>query len=158
VDTHHLADLRALLDSQRFAVLATRQDSGQPYASLVAFWASADLQYLAFCTLRATRKYANLSADGRVALLIDSRENQETDLHEAAAVTILGDCVEIRGDAREEVAGRFLARHPAMEGFVRSPGCAVMRVAVRTFLLVTRFQNVVELHPEVAGDVDPTAR
>jgi hypothetical protein len=33
-----------------------------------------------------------------------------------------------------------------MAAFVDSPACAVMRVDVQSYYLVTRFQNVVELH------------
>jgi len=55
--------LRELFVSQRLAVLATHDDDGQPYASLMAFAATDDLKYLLVVTGRPTRKYANLSAD-----------------------------------------------------------------------------------------------
>lgn len=144
--SEHARQIRALVENQRFAVLSTRQDDGHPYASLVAFCVDADLKHLVFCTLRSTRKFANLAAEGRVALLIDNRSNDETDLQQAAAVTVLGACVEARGDERSTLSACFLNRHPAMSDFVRSPGCAVMKVDVRTYYLVTRFQNVIELH------------
>lgn len=150
-----LETVRELLQSQRFAVLSTRQQSGQPYASLVSFWTGPDLSQIVFCTLRATRKYDNLAADGRVALLVDNRSNQQTDLQEAAAVTVLGDCHEARGEERDRLAALFLHRHPAMAEFVRSPGCAVMRVDVQVHLLVTRFQNVIELHVHGGAPHDP---
>ncbi|MBW2523074.1 MAG: pyridoxamine 5'-phosphate oxidase family protein [Deltaproteobacteria bacterium] len=139
--------LRRLLDSQRFAVLATQQQGGHPYTSLLAFTVADDLATLTFCTLRTTRKFANLEAEPRVSLLIDDRDNAETDLQDAAAVTVLGEAEELTGDAREREVDRFLGRHPAMADFIRSPGCALMRVAVRAYYLVTRFQNVIELYP-----------
>ena len=153
--SEHARQTRALLDSQRFAVLSTREDDGHPYASLVAFCAEPDLKQMVFCTLRSTRKFANLEAEGRVALLIDNRSNEETDLQQAAAVTVLGDCKEAKGDERSALADCFLRRHPAMAGFVRSPGCAVMRVDVRSYYLVTRFQNVIELHVQDGEHDDP---
>jgi hypothetical protein len=61
-------------------------------------------------------------------------------------VTILGRCAEALGDERLRLAEPFLAKHPDMAEFVRSPGCAVMRVDVSVHYLVTRFQNVIELH------------
>lgn len=143
--SEHAAQIRALVETQRFAVLSTRQDDGQPYANLVAFFAGPDLQQVVFCTLRSTRKFANLTSEGRVALLIDNRSNDETDLNGAAAVTVLGACVEAQGDERASLAERFLGRHPTMGEFVRSPSCAVMRVDVQSYYLVTRFQNVIEL-------------
>ena len=60
--------LRELFESQNLGVLATHH-SGQPYASLVAFYATEDLRHLFFVTPKATRKFENLKADSRVALL-----------------------------------------------------------------------------------------
>ena len=90
--------------------------------------------------------WRQLEAEGRVALLIDNRSNDETDLQQAAAVTVLGACTEALGEERSKLSDWFLNRHPAMADFVRSPGCAVMKVDVRYYYLVTRFQNVIELH------------
>jgi hypothetical protein len=142
----HIEQVRSLLGSQRFAVLATRQEDGHPYASLIAFWAADDFTHLTFCTLRTTRKFENLIAEGRVALLIDNRSNDATDLHQAAAVTVRGSCREVTGPPRDEISELFLARHPTMKDFVDSPSCAVMRVDISSYYLVTRFQNVIELH------------
>jgi heme iron utilization protein len=77
--------LRALFRTQRLAVLST-QGSGQPYASLVAFVASDDLQYLYFATARTTRKYHHLDVDPRVAMLMDNRSNLESDVSCYAAL------------------------------------------------------------------------
>lgn len=153
--SEHARHIRALVETQRFAVLSTHQSDGHPYASLVAFCVDPNLKQMVFCTLRSTRKFANLEAEGRVALLIDNRSNEETDLQEAAAVTVLGVCEEARGDERGALADCFLKRHPAMAEFVRSPGCAVMKVDVRSYYLVTRFQNVIELHV-LDGEHDDT--
>ena len=88
--------LQDLLATQSFAVLAT-QEEHQPYGSLVAFAASHDLRSLVFATPRATRKYANLVRNPKVALVIDDRTNQEADLHGAIAVTATGSVAEAKG-------------------------------------------------------------
>jgi nitroimidazol reductase NimA-like FMN-containing flavoprotein (pyridoxamine 5'-phosphate oxidase superfamily) len=137
--------MRQLFNSQRFAVLAT-QRQGQPYANLVAFAASEDLKSIYFATARATRKYANISADSRVTMLIDNRSNQDSDFSKAAVVTVTGKAREVPAERREEVLVAYLAKHPMLEEFVRSPSCALMRVQVETYYLVQRFQNVMELH------------
>ena len=87
-------NLRKLLRSQPLAVLAT-QNQGQPYASLVAFASSDDLKSLYFATTRATRKYANLSGDSRVAMLVDNRSNNASDFSLAMAATATGTAVEV---------------------------------------------------------------
>lgn len=154
-ESEHGQELRSLLESQRFAVLSTRREDGQAYASLVAFSVSPDLKRLTFCTQRATRKFANLEVEDRVALLVDNRSNEELDLQKAAAVTILGRCAEVSGEGRADLSEAFLARHPALAAFVKSPGCAVMEVKVHSYYLVTRFQNVVEFHVQEGGRGDP---
>jgi nitroimidazol reductase NimA-like FMN-containing flavoprotein (pyridoxamine 5'-phosphate oxidase superfamily) len=83
------ATLRDLLMSQRLAVLATQVDK-HPYTSLVAFAATEDLRLLVFATDRATHKFANLSANPGVAMLVDDRSHREADLSEATAVTATG--------------------------------------------------------------------
>ena len=79
-----LTIIRNLLESQRLAVLST-QNHGQPYCNLIAIAAADDLKYLLFATTRATRKYANLMADSRVAVLVDNRRNDPADFTGAAA-------------------------------------------------------------------------
>jgi len=137
--------LKDLLGSQGLAVLSTQQ-AGQPYASLVAFAASADLIHLFFVTPKTTRKFANLTSDARVALLINSSTNQVSDFHRAIAVTAVGHAKEITGTDREVSLARYLAKHPHLEEFAKSPTCAMVQVTVRSYILVQNFQNVTELH------------
>ena len=137
--------IRELFGSQRLAVLGT-QSGGQPYANLVAFVASDDLKSIFFATARATRKYANIEADSRVTVLIDNRSNQEADFSKAAAVTATGRAQEVGERERELITATYLAKHPMLEEFVRSPSCAMLKVQVETYYLVSRFQNVMELH------------
>ena len=144
-DTDHLKEMiRELLGSQKLSVLAT-QMQGQPYTTLIAFAATEDLKYLLFATNRATRKYANIMADHRVALLIDSRANLETYFTQAAAVTSLGSAWEVHGQERQRYLSLYLQKHPYLEDFVSSPDTALLRLQVDKYLLVTRFQEVREL-------------
>jgi nitroimidazol reductase NimA-like FMN-containing flavoprotein (pyridoxamine 5'-phosphate oxidase superfamily) len=137
--------LRSLLSTQRLAVVATHSAAGHPYANLVAFAASDDLRHIFFATPRSTRKFENLAADCRVALLVDSRGNREADFHEAAAVTVVGSAGELSGAEKEQALELYLARHPYLEEFVRSPTCALFKIHVRRYVLVRNFQNVMEL-------------
>ena len=140
------AKLKDLFSSQKLAVLST-QSEGQPYASLVSFVATDGLKYLLFATGRATRKYANLVADSRAALLVDSRSNSDSDLHQAIAVTATGIVDEIQGPDRDRLVGLYLAKHPYLDEFVNSPSNVLLRLKVETYVMVSRFQNVMVLHP-----------
>jgi heme iron utilization protein len=141
-----LARLKGLLLSQRFAALAT-QGEGRPHASLVAFAATEDLRRLVFATLRTTRKYANLAADGRVALLVDDRSNRASDVEEAMAVTATGVAREASEAEQAALVRLLLEKHPALAGFVGSPSCALIAVRVDAYQVVTRFGEVHELIP-----------
>ena len=139
-----LAVIRNLLESQRLAVLST-QDHGQPYSNIVAIAATDDLRYLLFATTRATRKYANLMADSRVAVLVDNRRNDPSDFAEAAALTALGKAWELQGVERQQFLKIYLDKHPYLEEFVGAPTCALLRIKVEKYIVVTRFQDVREV-------------
>jgi nitroimidazol reductase NimA-like FMN-containing flavoprotein (pyridoxamine 5'-phosphate oxidase superfamily) len=134
-----------LFGSQQLAVLATQQE-GQPYASLVAFAATPDLKELLFATSRNTRKFANLTRDSRVSLLVDSRSNRDADIHQAMAVTAIGTAEELRETDRGRYLEIYLGKHPHLEEFVKAPSFALIRVRVASYNLVSRFQKVMELH------------
>ena len=139
-----LVVIRNLLESQRLAVLST-QNHGQPYSNLMAIAATDDLRHLVFATTRATRKYANLMADSRVAVLVDNRRNDPADFAAAAALTALGKAWEVQGVERQQFLTVYLAKHPYPEEFVTSPTCALFRVRVDKYIVVTRFQEVREI-------------
>ena len=137
--------LEELFRSQNLAALSTHND-GQPYASLVAFYAADNLKHIYFVTPKTTRKYANLTADNRVAVLINSSANQASDFHQAISVTAVGQAEVVTGAGEENIIGGYLAKHPYLEEFVRSPSCALVRIVVDSYYLVKNFQNVTELH------------
>lgn len=134
-----------LLKSQKLAVLSTH-NRGQPYASLVVFAATEDLKTLIFATTRATRKYENIFHDPRVALLVDSRSSEESDIHAAVAVTATGRAEEAGEKEKEASLKLYLAKNPYMKAFVLSPTCALFWVRVETYFMVSKFQKVFELH------------
>lgn len=135
--------LRQLFLSQRYAVLAT-DDHGQPFTSLMAFAATEDLRQIVLLTERTRRKFANLKANRRVALLIDDRENKGSDTQDAVAVTAIGDAEEADFAACAALLPSFLARHPGLSAFAASPSCAVVTVRITSYLLVSRFERVLE--------------
>ena len=137
--------IRDLLASQKLAVLSTH-NQGAPYANLIAYAAGGSLNSLFFATPRTTRKFANLSAEPRVALLVDNGRNDPADFHEAIAVTITGRSRMLEGKERDDAAKRYLAVHPYLEDFIRSETCALFRVEVEVYYLVEKFQKVSELH------------
>ena len=144
-DTEETSELiRSLLASQRFAVIAT-QSEGQPCSNLVAFAEADNLRSLLFVTGRDTKKYSNTIASKRVAVLVDNRTNQPSDLDKAVAVTALGTIEEVSTDYRGYLSATYLSKHPQLEDFLRKPSNALMRVAVTDYI-VASFENVRHLH------------
>ncbi len=139
--------LRRVLASQRYAVLAT-DSAGQPYTSLMAFAASDDLREFTLITERSTHKYANLRANPRVALFIDNRENVGTDTRDAVAVTALGEAQEVAGEEEARLRRGYVAGHPYLEAFADSASSAVVRVRLKSCLVVRRFEEVLEWRPD----------
>jgi nitroimidazol reductase NimA-like FMN-containing flavoprotein (pyridoxamine 5'-phosphate oxidase superfamily) len=143
-----------LLSEQRLATLSTCNAAGHPYASLIAFDAESDLTGIVFATSRATRKFANLTANTHAALLIENSRNLKSDIYEAMAVTVLGTTAELSGAPLEAAQARYIQKHPHLAQFVQAPSTAVLRLAVDVYYLVNRFQKVMVYH--VGRQVDPT--
>ena len=139
-------DLQELMTSQKLAVLST-EEQGQPYSNLIAFVSSEDLTFILFATTRSTRKYTNLRNEPRVSILIDNRRNEVIDFSEARAVTVLGKALELEGRERGQYENLYLSGHPHLLDFVSSPTCALFRVAVERYILVSRFQEVKDFYP-----------
>ena len=139
------AEIKKILSSQMLAVLSTER-GGQPYSSLMAFAFTSDLKTIIAATGKATRKFVNLRREPRVSLLIDTRTNAAEDFHGAAAITVIGRAAFARREELPELERLYLDKHPYLEGFLASPTTMLFKVEVYHYLLVTRFQKVMEYH------------
>lgn len=139
--------IHALLSSQRLAVLSTQRE-GQPYSSLMAFAFTADLKNIVIATGKSTRKHQNIVQECRVSLLVDTRSNSDDDFSTAMALTVLGKVQRIEEEEQPAYEKLYLSRHPSLESFLASPSTALLRVSVSHYLLVSRFQSVMEYHVE----------
>ena len=126
--------LRQIMETQRFAVLATLNNQ-QPYSNLLAFAVSRDLRQIIFATERGTQKYRNILSNDKVALLIDNRSNNQSDFTEAVAITALGVASELRGDRSKKLVQSYLDRHPSLGEFLQRPDTAIIRVTVADYVL-----------------------
>ncbi len=143
-----------LLTAQLVGVLATNQamlaqsgptpsgptHSGQPYTSLMAFAHTPDLHYLIIATLKETQKHANLLQNACLSLLIDNRCNSVADYQHAVAISVIGRAEIIPEDAAERLQALFLAKHPQLRAFVTNPECALLRISVQCYRVVSEFQ------------------
>ena len=133
--------LKEILESQRFAVLATLNNR-QPYSNLVAFAASDDLRYFIFATNRNTQKFHNILTDDKVALLIDNRSNSQSDFSVALAITALGTASEINinNDTSEKLVQYYLSRHEVLADFLKGQETAIIHISVTEYI-IARFDG-----------------
>ncbi len=158
-------EIQDVLQSRRFAVLATQQH-GQPHASLMAFTPMNGIRHLILATYRATLKYRSLCEDGRVAILIDSRSAEEASGNRGPVITAHGHVAEVPPAEHEAVYQAHLNRHPDFECFFSSPDCALLRMDVKAYELVggtedVRWCQVADLapgHRSAAPACGPDAR
>ena len=132
-----------LLSAQLVGVLATNQctaQADQPYTSLMAFAHTPDLRYLIIATLKETQKHANLLQNASLSLLIDNRCNSFTDYQQAVAISVIGRAEVIPIDVNAAMQALFLAKHPQLHPFVANPDCALLRISVACFRVVSEFQ------------------
>ena len=136
-----LAWIERALSASRLAVLAT-EGAGQPHASLVAVTPVRPPHELVFATYRNTRKYGNLTANARVALLMHCMETDLSGLQDAIVLTATGEAMEAAGTRREALAGLHVQTHPDLASFLGSPDCAVFCVAVQSYQVVRGIDDV----------------
>lgn len=148
------ATLRDFLATQKLAVLST-QRNGQPYSSLMAFAFTEDLRHLIVATRNATRKHQNIMEDSRVSLMVDNRSNSEQDFHSATAATILGTAQLVESLDRQRYERLYLDRHPYLETFITSPTTDMFVINVHHYLVVSRFQDVIEYRVNDEIDLFP---
>lgn len=137
-------EIRALLDTELLSVLSTQKD-GQPHASLVAFSVTEDLKQIVFLTPITTLKFDNLRVNPKVAMLVNNSRNLAEDIYNAVSLTAIGTARIVDGDDKKKLSGLYLDRHPHLKDFSMAPSTALVSVDVRRYLMVNRFQNVVEI-------------
>ena len=125
--------LKEVVNTQYFAVLNSLGE-GQPYSNLVSFAITDDLKSLIFATNRNTRKYRNIKENNNIALLIDNRTNQPSDVTKATAITVIGNARE-ESDNKSRLQAIFLAKHPQLQRFIDNPHNALICVEVREYII-----------------------
>jgi hypothetical protein len=121
----------------------------------MAYAYTPDLKELVVATGKATRKHQNLLQENRVSLLVDNRSNREEDFHAAMALTILGTAGPVDAGERSAYQQLYLDRHPYLEQFLAAPSTALIKIMVNHYLLVSRFQNVMEYTVRDGYDLFP---
>lgn len=132
----------ALLNTVGFAVLAT-EHTGQPHTSLVAITPVDGWHRLVFATYRNTRKFANLTHNKRVSLLMDGRRSEAgCGAPGSCILSAVGRVQEAEADTHAALLLSHLHRHPDLLGFTQSPDCVLLEVVVEAYQVVHGIDDV----------------
>lgn len=134
-----IKEMIALARKKNICVLATVAD-GKPYCSLMAYVTDENCKEIYMVTHKNTNKYENLLVNPSVSLLIDTRDIPP--LSEAKALTIEGTYSAIESkEKREKIRDKLLAVHPHLADFINHPEAEVLRIKIRSFLLLKGLQD-----------------
>jgi nitroimidazol reductase NimA-like FMN-containing flavoprotein (pyridoxamine 5'-phosphate oxidase superfamily) len=133
-----IEQMKSLLQRKDLCVLATAT-GGVPHCSLMSYVVNEDCTALYMATLRDTTKFANLSENPRVSLLVDTRDDGASGEKSVPfqALTVAGRC-EALGKTEERTHARaaLLDRHPSLQEVLEHPDTEFLRVAIESFLLL----------------------
>lgn len=132
--------LSELLKSQKFAVIAT-QGIKEPYTNLVSFVSTNDMRNIIFATSKKTKKFENIKRNSCISVLIDNRDNTESDIQKAIVITGIGTADEIKekNDFYKEL---YLKKHPYLLDFVNSEDSVLIKIKIDKYIVVNKFENV----------------
>jgi len=130
------------LASNRLAVLATVSDD-QPHASLIAITPFEGFRQLIFATYRNTRKFRNLANNGKVAVLIEGKNEEKSGIQNGFVITAYGIAEEISLGATDNALQIHLQKYPELLSFTSDPDCALILVKVENYQVVQGIDNVV---------------
>jgi len=136
-----VAEIQAILDANRFAVLATQRE-GQPHTGLVAITPIDGIRTLLFATYRSTRKYRNISLNGRVSLFFGDRAAEPLGSHRHPVLTAHGFASVAPDNERDELASAHVERHHDLLKLLASTDSALVRVRVAAYQLVHNVDDV----------------
>jgi heme iron utilization protein len=130
------------LYSNQLAVLATVGDD-QPHASLIAITPFNGLRQLVFATYRNTRKFRNLAANSKVAVLIEGKNEDKSGIQDGFVITAYGAAKELSMETDDDVLQAHLLKYPELLSFTHEPDCALLVVDVENYQVVQGIDNVV---------------
>jgi nitroimidazol reductase NimA-like FMN-containing flavoprotein (pyridoxamine 5'-phosphate oxidase superfamily) len=135
-------EMAQMIRERDLCVLATSAGD-VPHASLMSYAVEPDLQYIHMATPANSRKWANLTKNPNMALLIDEREkaltgNTPQTRTQTRALTV-GCELFPAGDDEEKarILGILAAAHPHLRDFLAAPEIEVIRGKPRWLLLLT---------------------
>jgi nitroimidazol reductase NimA-like FMN-containing flavoprotein (pyridoxamine 5'-phosphate oxidase superfamily) len=132
-----IALMKKLLTENDMCVLATCSDD-VPHCSLMAYVTNAAADVIYLVTRRDSRKYANLTSNPHVSLLVDTRcLGGPAGRSEVKALTVAGLFVPVADETeKRRILKLIMERHPQLRELADHPDAEPLTVTVQSFLLL----------------------
>ena len=132
-----LDEMKKLLKTNDSCVLATCSGD-RPHCSLMTYLTDVDQQAIYMVTHKATRKYANMSENPNVSLLIDTRSRADIGPGEnIKALTVHGMFQPVDSEETQQaVLEQLIRRQPRIAALALDPDAVVFSVKVTSCLLL----------------------
>ncbi len=129
-----LEKIRTLIRENDICVLATGGAEG-PHTSLMAYVCSEDATDIYLVTSSKSLKYRNIIQDGRVSLLVDTRDK---DTRGTIRALTIGGQARVVLDEREKhtMLQAFARRHGHLKGLLEQADIALVRIQIRSLQLL----------------------
>ncbi len=129
-----LEKIREIIRENDLAVLATSHED-KPHCSLMAYIPDRECSRIYLLTLKDSRKFANISRNPYVSLLIDTR-NSHGPREAFKSLTISGTCAPADSLEQENLKQDMVKRHPQVKELADKPDCVLLVVNINSFLLL----------------------
>jgi nitroimidazol reductase NimA-like FMN-containing flavoprotein (pyridoxamine 5'-phosphate oxidase superfamily) len=134
--------MKKLLQENHLCVLATCTDN-VPHCSLMTYVANQAADRVYMITRRDSRKFANLSVNPQVSLLVDTRSvGNAADAKGLKALTVGGEITPIVDQVeRQAVLVMLVERYPHLRDLALHPDAEPLVVTIKSFLLLDGVLN-----------------
>lgn len=132
-----LERMKDIVKGNDLCVLATVSE-GKPHCSLMSYITDDECSEIYMISHKQTKKYANLTANPIVSLLIDTRgEERGQKRIYIKALTISGEFQTINDPGKKDlIHEKFLRRHPHLGIFLNDPGAELFSIKIKSFQLL----------------------
>lgn len=136
------ADVKDLLLSQRFAVLATEGEE-YPYSGLVAYLYNTDEEKLYVPILKDNPIYHNIKNSPHVSLVIDNNKNSSVTVFDTQSMTLLGKAKEVYERKKGELINEFYGRYECLHELLNNDNCAIVEIHVHKYIFSSDLSDTI---------------
>ncbi len=130
-------EIKKILLESNLCVLATTNKNYQPNSSLMQYHFDEKLNELYMMTSKESSKSKNIEENGKVSLLIDTREDSIHDVSKIMALTVYGEAKISKDNVeKERIIINLVEMFPSLDKFARSSNCEIIIVQPEKFLLL----------------------